>query len=192
MPRYFVFYKPFRVLSQFTSDGERQCLRDFCKVPPDTYPVGRLDYDSEGLLLLTSDKPLTERLLNPRNRHEREYHVQVEGVPDEAALRQLRGGVIIEGNITLPAKAELLTADPGFPPRVPPIRVRKSIPDCWLKITVTEGRNRMGRKMTAAVGYPTLRLVRTRIVCLTLSALQPGGLRELTSAETAVLLRSLA
>ncbi len=142
--------------------------------------------DSEGLLLLTNDKSLTHALLNERS-HEREYFAQVEGVPDEAALEKLRNGVVIEGKVTLPAKCELIEA-PVPDDRVPPIRFRANIPVSWISLTIVEGRNRQVRKMTAAVGYPTLRLIRFRIVTLNISGLKPGECRQLSSKEIKILL----
>jgi 23S rRNA pseudouridine2457 synthase len=138
--------------------------------------------DSEGLLILTNDKHLTDHLLNPKNKNEKEYYVLVEGIPNIESLKRLREGVIIEGKKTLPAKVELI-AEPNFEPRIPPIRERKTIPTCWLSLTITEGRNRQVRKMTAAVGHPTLRLVRVRIKNLTLGKLKIGEVRELTKNE---------
>jgi len=180
--KYFILHKPYGVLSQFTDKEGRKTLKDVFNFPKDVYPVGRLDLDSEGLLLLTDDKSLTDFLLNPENRHEKEYFVQVENIPNEDDLENLRSGVIIEKKKTLPAKAKLID-DPGFAPRVPPVRERNSIPDCWLSITITEGRHRQVRKMTAAINHPTLRLVRVRIKNLLLDGLKPGEVRELTKKE---------
>ncbi len=177
--RYIAFYKPFDVLSQFSGEGS---LRPFIPVPG-VYTVGRLDRDSEGLLLLTDDGPLQHRLTDPKFQHERTYWVQVEGVPDEAALARLRAGVSIQDYKTRPAKIRLLVDEPALPARNPPIRVRKQIPTAWMEITLTEGRNRQVRRMTAAVGYPTLRLVRAKIGALSLDGLQPGEWRDLTAAE---------
>jgi len=180
--RYFVINKPYGVLSQFTDTDGRKTLKPLFSFPGDVYPVGRLDLDSEGLLILTNDKSLTDLLLNPKSETEKEYYVQVEGSPDAETLKQLESGVVIENKKTLPAKVKLVE-EPDFPPRVPPIRERKSIPTAWISITITEGRNRQVRKMTAAVGYPTLRLVRTRIKNLLLGNLNAGGVRELTLNE---------
>ncbi|HKI76918.1 MAG TPA: pseudouridine synthase [Ignavibacteriaceae bacterium] len=180
--KYYILHKPYGVLSQFTDKEGRKTLKDVFNFPKDVYPVGRLDLDSEGLLLLTDDKSLTDFLLNPENRHEKEYFVQVENIPNEDDLENLRSGVIIEKKKTLPAKAKLID-DPGFAPRVPPVRERNSIPDCWLSITITEGRHRQVRKMTAAINHPTLRLVRVRIKNLLLDGLKPGEVRELTKKE---------
>lgn len=138
--------------------------------------------DSEGLLLLTDDKSLTDYLLNPKNKHEREYFVQVEGIPTEQELQKLRAGIILKDGKTLPAKVKIID-DPNFPPRIPPIRERKNIPTCWLSITLIEGRNRQVRRMTAAIGYPTLRLVRVRIKNLFLGKLKVGEVKEISEKE---------
>lgn len=180
--RYFVINKPYGVLSQFTDKDGRRTLKSIYNFPNDVYPVGRLDLDSEGLLIITSDKFLTDYLLNPKNKHEKEYFAQVEGIPDNKSLIKLREGVLIEGKKTLPAKVKLID-EPNFEPRNPPIRERKTIPTCWLSLTLKEGRNRQVRKMTAAVGYPTLRLVRVRIKNITLGNMKSGEVRELTEAE---------
>ena len=184
MLRYFIIYKPFQVLSQFTSEGGKQTLKDHFAVPPDVYPVGRLDYDSEGLLLLTNDKQLNHRLLDPRFAHEREYWVQVEGNVTEYGIRDLEQGVVItvDGKPyrTKPCEALLFDQPPAVPERNPPIRYRKNVPDSWLKLILTEGKNRQVRKMTAQVGFPTLRLIRYRIEQLTIAQLQPGDMQELS------------
>lgn len=180
--KYFLLHKPFGVLTQFTDTENRLTLSSLYNFPNNVYPVGRLDMDSEGLLLLTNDKQLTDYLLNPKNKHEREYFVQVEGIPTEEALQQLSLGVVIEGKKTLPAKAKLI-ADPNFPPRIPPIRERKTIPTSWISLTLTEGRNRQVRKMTAAVGFPTLRLVRVRIENLLLGNLNVGKVKVIGDKE---------
>ncbi|MEW6507676.1 MAG: pseudouridine synthase [Bacteroidota bacterium] len=179
---YWIVNKPFGVLSQFTDKDGRRTLNSIYNFPKDVYPVGRLDMDSEGLLLITNDKTLTNILLNPKSQTEKEYFVQVEGIPDANALDKLRKGVIIEGRKTLPAKVKQIE-EPEFEPRTPPIRVRKNIPVCWLSIIITEGRNRQVRKMTAAVGFPTLRLVRVRIKNLTIANMKTGDLRELSKTE---------
>ncbi|NCS81569.1 MAG: pseudouridine synthase [Ignavibacteria bacterium CG_4_8_14_3_um_filter_37_9] len=181
--KYFVAHKPFRVLTQFTDAVGRKTLTDLFTFPKDVYPVGRLDYDSEGLLLLTNDKALTDKLLHPKHKLEKEYFVQVEGTPTEAALTELRGGVLIENKKTLPAKVIILNKPPQFEERIPPIRFRKTIPTTWLGITIIEGRNRQVRKMTAKVGYPTLRLVRIRIGNIHLGNLRPGKVREINFSE---------
>jgi 23S rRNA pseudouridine2457 synthase len=178
--RVLAFWKPFDVVSQFS--GEGRTLKDFIPVAG-VYPVGRLDRDSEGLMLFTDDGALQHRLSDPRYEHRRTYWVQVEGVPDSEALDRLAQGVVVQGRKTRPAKAQMLTAEPDLPPRDPPIRFRKSIPTSWVEITLTEGRNRQVRRMTAAVGYPTLRLVRIAIGKIRLDGLQPGQWRDLTRAE---------
>ena len=178
--RCIVFNKPYGVLSQFS--GERQTLREFIPIR-NIYPVGRLDHDSEGLLLLTDDGALQHHLSNPKFEHPRTYWVQVERVPDERALSQLREGVVIQGRRTRPAEAMLLEKEPALPPREPPIRYRRSVPTTWLEITLREGRNRQVRRITAAVGHPTLRLVRVAIGDLRLEGLAPGTWRELTASE---------
>lgn len=189
---YVLFYKPYNVLCQFTDDSlqaaHRQTLKDFIPIP-DIYSVGRLDRDSEGLLLLTDDNQLKHRLCDPKFAHPRTYWVQVENIPDETALTALQQGIDIKGQITRPAIAQLLTPSPDIAPRNPPIRERKNIPTAWLELVLTEGRNRQVRRMTAAVGYPTLRLIRVAIgpsiqtPKLTLNGLAPGQWRYLTTAE---------
>jgi 23S rRNA pseudouridine2457 synthase len=184
--RYILFNKPYNVLTQFTDnnpDGsKRGTLKDYIAVP-DVYPVGRLDRDSEGLLLLTNCGQVQHRLSDRKFHHPRTYLVQVERIPDQTALNQLRqGSITIEDYRTRPAQVRLLTDEPNLPPRDPPIRFRKNVPTAWLEITLTEGRNRQVRKMTAAVGFPTLRLVRVKMAHLSLD-LQPGEWRELTPAE---------
>lgn len=178
------FHKPYGVLSQFTPEpGSRfRTLADF-GFPPRVYPIGRLDADSEGLLLLSDEADLNQRLLHPRHAHEREYWVQVERLPDATALRQLEQGVVIQGHRTLPCRAKLLDPSPTFPPRDPPIRVRKSVPDAWLALELIEGKNRQVRRMTAAVGHPTLRLIRVRIGQFWLGELAAGTWSELPSAD---------
>lgn len=178
--RYLLFHKPYDVLCQFS--GERRTLAGFIDVPG-VYPAGRLDRDSEGLLLLTSDGALQHRLCDPKFAHPRTYWAQVEGTPDRGALDTLEQGVAILNYRTRPAKARLLDAEPALPPRDPPIRYRKSIPTNWIELTLTEGRNRQVRRMTAAVGFPTLRLVRVAIGSLRLEGLEPGQWRDLTPAE---------
>jgi len=185
--KYFVINKPYGVLTQFTDKENRPTLSSLYKFPNDVYPVGRLDLDSEGLLLLSNDKDLVDYLLNSKNKHERAYYVQVEGVPSKDALEKLRKGVIIKEGKTLPAKAKLID-DPGFPERIPPIRVRKTIPTSWISLSLVEGKNRQVRKMTAAVGLPTLRLVRVRIKNILIDGLKTGEVRELTKAELTGLL----
>ncbi len=179
-----VFNKPFGILSQFTveSPGQRT-LAEF-GLPPRVYPVGRLDADSEGLLLLTDEAGLNDRLLHPSRAHWRRYWAQVENVPSEESLAALAGGVAVQGRRTLPARAWMLDPQPLVPPRSPPIRVRREIPDCWIALELREGRNRQVRRMTAAVGHPTLRLLRVRIGDFDLPEdLVPGVWRELGDAE---------
>jgi 23S rRNA pseudouridine2457 synthase len=183
---YFILNKPYGVLSQFTDKLKRKTLAGFYDFPKDVYPVGRLDMDSEGLLLLSNDKEMVDFLLNPVNSHEKEYYAQVEGIPDEESLKQLEEGVLIEGKKTLPAKATIID-EPDFPPRKPPIFPRKNKSVCWISVVVTEGRYRQVRKMTASVGYPTLRLVRVRIKNIELGNLKPGEVRELAPGEIEIL-----
>ncbi len=175
-------WKPFGVLTKFTDTEGRPTLADYCDVP-DVYPVGRLDQDSEGLLLLTDDGVLAHRLTDPKFDHPKTYWAQVERVPDTKALAELRRGVILKDGLTKPAQAQLLDADPDLPPRDPPIRHRLSVPTAWIELTITEGRNRQVRRMTAAVGHPTLRLVRARIGGVGLDDLKPGEWRALSSVE---------
>jgi 23S rRNA pseudouridine2457 synthase len=179
-------HKPYGVLSQFTPEpGSRwRTLADF-RLPPQVYALGRLDADSEGLLLLSDEPGLNSRLLDPAAGHRREYSVQVEGIPGEAALAQLAAGVIIDGRATRPCQARRLEPPPAVPPRTPPIRARKTVPDSWLALELTEGRNRQVRRMTAAVGHPTLRLLRVRIGQFQPTGLAPGSWRELTADERA-------
>ena len=218
--RYLLLYKPYDVLSQFTDESGRQTLKDFVTVP-DVYAVGRLDRDSEGLLLLSDDGPMQHRLSHPRFGHRRQYWVQVEcplkSQPLEAAIAQLKSGVTIRGYQTRPAQVKAIP-EPDLPPRDPPIRYRKQIPTVWLEIILSEGKNRQVRRMTAAVGYPTLRLVRSALfflearnpearnpkarkplgaekpvaseLALSLSGLLPGQWRSLTQQELRSLPRS--
>jgi 23S rRNA pseudouridine2457 synthase len=187
MPQYFLIHKPFRVLSQFSSHEGKKTLKDLFSVPPDVYPVGRLDFDSEGLLLLTNDKELNDRLLNPLFKHEREYWVEVEGIVDRQAIMDLENGVWISvsGNRyrTKRCRAVIFPKPPAVSERNPPVRFRKSIPTSWIKLVLTEGKNRQVRKMTAAAGFPTLRLIRTRIEEVQLDSLQPGELKEISKRE---------
>lgn len=167
------FYKPYGVLSQFTAEGRWRGLKDFIDVPS-VYVAGRLDADSEGLLLLTNDGRLQAQISDPRHQMAKTYWAQVEGVPDEAALGRLRVGLLLNDGPTLPALARLLPEPPALAPREPPIRVRQHIPDCWLELVIREGRNRQVRRMTAAIGHPTLRLVRAAVGPYTLQGLSPG------------------
>ncbi len=187
MHKYYIVYKPFNVLSQFTSQGDKRCLQDFFHVPSNVYPVGRLDYDSEGLLILTNDVYLNKNLLNPSYAHEREYWVRVEGSVTGFAINILQQGVDINinGNLyhTKKCKAWIMDKEPVVAPRTPAIRFRKNIPDTWLKIILTEGKNRQVRKMTAAVGFPTLRLIRYRIEKIAIDKMLPGDMKELSRTE---------
>ncbi len=178
------FYKPFDVLSQFTQEHpSHRTLAEF-GFPPDVYAIGRLDRDSEGLLLLSDEARWNDRLLNPRHAHPRTYHVQVDGQVSDEAVRKLSVGVDLKEFRSLPCKAQRLDPEPGHTPRDPPIRVRKSIPTSWLELTLTEGKNRQVRRMTAAVGFPTLRLIRVSIGSLKLAELDLGaGKWKLLSGE---------
>jgi 23S rRNA pseudouridine2457 synthase len=179
------FNKPYGVLSQFQpEDTDCRSLADF-GFPRRVYPIGRLDADSEGLLLLSDEPDLNARLLHPRHAHAREYWVEIERVPSTRALRDLERGVVIQGRRTMPCRARILEPAPAIAPRVPPIRVRKSVPTCWIAIELVEGKNRQVRRMTAAVGHPTLRLLRVRIGAFELGDLAPGEWRELSSADRA-------
>lgn len=189
-PQIIRFYKPYGVLTKFTDAEGRPTLADYIDLP-DIYAAGRLDMDSEGLLLLTDWGWLNTRLTDPKFAHARTYWAQVERMPDEAALERLRQGVIMEKVKTRPAQARLLENEPTVPERNPPIRYRKTVPTAWLELTLTEGRNRQVRRMTAAVGHPTLRLIRCKIGNLTLAGLKPGEWQPLTDAEHKALLKSL-
>jgi 23S rRNA pseudouridine2457 synthase len=178
--RYILFNKPYGVLSQFSGAG--QTLKNYISIP-DVYPVGRLDRDSEGLLLLTDDGRLQHRLSDPRFEHPRTYWAQVERVPDDYALDRLRSSLMIQGYRTRPAQIRLLPEEPDLPPRDPPIRFRRTVPTAWLELILVEGRNRQVRHMTAAVNHPTLRLVRVAIGDLRLGDLPPEKWRSLSSDE---------
>ena len=185
------FHKPYGVLSRFTPDGsEWRTLAGF-GLPKDAFPIGRLDADSEGLLILTSDKGLVDALLSPRREHAKTYWVNVERIPAAEALAKLERGVTIENQLTRPARAKRIEP-PVLSPRDPPIRFRKSVPDCWLELRIVEGRNRQVRKMTAAVGHPTLRLIRAAIGAYALGDLARGASCELGPAEISRLLASPA
>jgi len=172
MSRLIAFNKPYGVLSQFSSDGNHETLANYIDVP-DVYPAGRLDRDSEGLLLLTDDGKLQQRIADPKFKKSKVYWVQVDRVPDESALQQLRDGIKLKDGMTRPAQAKLMK-EPELWPRNPPVRFRKNIPTAWLALTISEGKNRQVRRMTAAVGYPTLRLVRVSVGDWHLNDLKPG------------------
>jgi 23S rRNA pseudouridine2457 synthase len=183
MHHYFIINKPFQVLSQFSPEDGKRTLTDYYNVPKDVYPVGRLDYDSEGLLVLTNDKELNHRLLNPKFKHEREYWVQVEGMITPEAIAMLQKGIVIsidgKEHKTVPCKARIFVAEPIVPERNPPIRFRKNVPASWISLTLNEGKNRQVRRMTAKVGFPTLRLIRHRIEKITVAGLLPGEIKEI-------------
>ena len=207
------FHKPFNVLSQFTGDGSPNRPLAKFNFPKNVYPIGRLDADSEGLLLLGDEPEWNERLLHPRHAHEREYWAQVEKIPATEALKKLERGVVVQGRKTLPCRAWILSPQPEvgravlcapsdgiieprgahgvtrptLPPRVPPIRFRKSVPDCWIGLELIEGKNRQVRRMTAAIGHPTLRLLRVRIGNFWLGGLPAGQWRILTTADRILL-----
>jgi len=206
--RCILFYKPYGVLCQFTDNSadavRRKTLKDYIKIP-DVYSVGRLDLDSEGLLLLTDNGRLKHRLAHRKFAHPRTYWVQVERIPDEKALDKLRSGIQIKDYRTRKAQVKILEQEPDLQPRIPPIRDRKTVPTCWLEMTLTEGRNRQVRRMTAAIGFPTLRLVRVAInikiaqkkdlasqfYSFSLDSLQPGEYRELTNQEKQIIQKLL-
>lgn len=193
MNKYYLLHKPFGVLSQFTHEGGHKSLADIdFEWPSDVYSVGRLDTDSEGLLLLTNDKRLNSELLSPERGHPRTYHAQVEGSPDFKDVRTLQSPMVlkIKGKefTTRPCRVALLDPAPNYPDRVPPIRVRKTVPDSWISISLTEGKNRQVRKMTAKAGFPTLRLIRVSIGPFKLGELQPGEVREVSIFEIEKLL----
>lgn len=187
MFNYFIIYKPYQVLSQFTSEEGKQTLKNYFNVPKDVYAVGRLDYDSEGLLILTNDKNVNHRLLNPSFQHEREYWVQVDGPLTDRAVQQIAQGVdiTVDGKRyhTKKCMASIFEIDPVVAQRNPPIRFRKEIPAPWMKLILTEGKNRQVRKMTASIGFPTLRLLRYRIEQIELNNLQPGEMMALSKKE---------
>lgn len=179
------FHKPYGVLSQFTPDGSRhRPLAEF-RFPPGVYPIGRLDAESEGLLLLSDEAALNQRLLHPSHEHVRTYWAQVERIPTREALQQLQRGVKIGDHHTLPCRAWMLDPQPFLPERNPPIRFRKNVPDCWIALSLIEGKNHQVRRMTAVIGHPTLRLIRVRIGEFELGGIPPGKWRELSPGERA-------
>ena len=182
------FHKPYGVISQFTPDGSpNETLARF-SLPPAVHPIGRLDADSEGLLLLSDEPEWNDRLLNPRHRHPRTYWAQVERIPTRTDLDRLQRGIVLQGRRTLPCRAWLLDPQPALPPRDPPIRARKSVADCWISLELVEGKNRQVRRMTAAIGHPTLRLLRVQIGALPLGDFAPGLWRVLDSEERQLVL----
>lgn len=183
---YLLFYKPYNVICQFSPEGDKVTLKEFIKIPS-IYSVGRLDTDSEGLIIITDDNELKQILTEPRFKSEKTYCVQVEGIPCENDLNKIREGLVIKDYKTLPAKIRILENEPEFPERNPPVRFRKSIPTTWLEIKIKEGKNRQIRKMTAAIGFPTLRLIRTKIKHIGIDKLNPGEFRFLTKAEVSEL-----
>ena len=186
MSRIVVFNKPYGVICQFSPDGKHPTLKDFIPIP-DIYPAGRLDTDSEGLLILTDDGALQHRLAHPIHKLPKTYWAQVEGAVDGIALQALQSGVNLGDFITLPAQARAITEPANLWVRLPPIRERRNIPTSWIELVVKEGKNRQVRRMTAKVGYPTLRLIRCQIGSFTLKKLMPGEYREATVAEFAAL-----
>jgi len=178
------FNKPYGVLSQFTPEpGSHWKTLAAFGLPGDVYPLGRLDADSEGLLLFSDEPALNSRLLDPKNAHRREYWAQVERIPSATAFAQLRRGIDLGNYVTRPCRAHRLDPAPAPPPREPPIRFRKNVPDCWISLELVEGKNRQIRRMTAAIGHPTLRLIRVRVGNFPLGNLPPGQWRELNSTE---------
>jgi len=182
------FNKPYGVICQFTTDGSPNRPLAGFGFPKEVYAIGRLDADSEGLLLLSDEPELNQRLLHPKQAHEREYWAQVERVPAADALRELQKGVRVQGRQTLPCRAWMLDPQPEIPPRDPPIRFRKNVPACWIGLELVEGKNRQARRMTAAIGHPTLRLMRVRIGAFELGALPAGKWKTLTAAERKLVL----
>ena len=184
-PHLICFNKPYGVLSQFTAEGRWRGLKDFIDIP-DIYVAGRLDADSEGLLLLTGDGKLQARIADPRFKMEKTYWVQLEGVPDAAALAALRSGVQLNDGLTLPARAERIDEPPALWQRVPPIRMRKALATSWLELVIREGRNRQVRRMTAAVGFPTLRLIRAAVGPFSVDGLSPGSWCDASSKVASI------
>lgn len=183
------FYKPYGVLTRFTDAEGRITLADYVDVPG-VYPAGRLDKDSEGLLLLTDDGKLAHRITDPKHHLPKTYLAQVERIPDAESLQRLAQGVMIKGGKTGEAVVERLDTPPDLPPRPVPIRYRKSVPTAWIRLTIREGRNRQVRRMTAAVGHPTLRLIRVQVGPITLEGLSPGEWRELSADEVNAIWRA--
>ena len=182
MPKFIAFNKPYGVLSQFTGAEGQRTLAEF-SLPGKVYAAGRLDKDSEGLLILSDDGPFIKKLLDPENGHERIYWAQVEGVPTKEAMLKLAGGIEIKGYRSKPCRAVILDPQPEIPPRDPPVRFRQSIPTTWIELTLTEGKNRQVRRMTAAAGFPTLRLIRKKIGKLQLADLDIGAWRPVQKTE---------
>ncbi|MBK8484223.1 MAG: pseudouridine synthase [Saprospiraceae bacterium] len=185
---YYKIYKPYGVLSQFSKkEPEQVTLQDVFKFPKAVYPIGRLDKDSEGLLILSDDIALNNKLLNPKIKMQKSYLAQVEGIPTQEALKKLESGILIKidgkSHKTLPATVKLMDKIPNYPERIPPIRIRKSIPDRWIEITIHEGKNRQVRRMFAAIGFPVLRLIRISIGPIQLGTLQAGKTVLLNNAE---------
>lgn len=191
--RYFAFHKPYGYLSQFTDEGRWKGLADLSLFPPNVYPIGRLDADSEGLLLLSSDASINARLLHPKNKHERSYLVQVEGEITSEAIEALKGPLELNYkgkiHITAAAKARKISAPEFLEEREPPVRFRKSVPSSWIELILTEGKNRQVRKMTAKVGFPTLRLLRNSIEGISIEHLPQGQIKEFSKGEFESLLR---
>lgn len=182
------FHKPYGVLSQFTKDGSsHRTLAEF-RFPPRVYPMGRLDADSEGLLLLSDEPEWNKKLLDPKHHHPRVYWAQVERLPNPEALQQLARGMTLRDRSTLPCKVRILHPQPQLPPRQPPIRFRKNVPTCWLEMELIEGKNRQVRRMTAAIGHPTLRLIRVKIGHFPLGDLEPGQWKKLSAADAKTIL----
>jgi 23S rRNA pseudouridine2457 synthase len=190
--RYIILNKPYGIVSQFTREGPHEGLASVGRFPADVYAAGRLDADSEGLLLLTNDGRVIHRLTDPKFAHPRTYLAEIEGVPGKEDLARLEAGPTVKGRPSRQVEVKLLDGEPDLPSRPVPIRFRKSVPTCWIQITLFEGRNRQVRRMTAAVGHPTLRLIRNAIGPLSLGALAPGHYRDLTEQELETLFESLS